>query len=110
MHDFNLELKVRFENILYQVSNTVWLVLILIDKRNMIQVIPSIAIRKGKVVRMRKGDPSSEKSYPENPLDLALRFADHGIQVIHTSLILMVLKSARPKTTKFLRRWQGIPT
>jgi phosphoribosylformimino-5-aminoimidazole carboxamide ribotide isomerase len=49
----------------------------------MIQVIPSIAIRKGKVVRMRKGDPSSEKSYPENPLDLAYRFADHGIQVIH---------------------------
>ena len=83
MHDFNLELKVRFENILRQVSNTVWLVLILIDKRSMIQVIPSIAIRKGKVVRMRKGDPSSEKSYPENPLDLAQRFSDHGIQVIH---------------------------
>jgi phosphoribosylformimino-5-aminoimidazole carboxamide ribotide isomerase len=49
----------------------------------MIQVIPSIAIRKGKVVKMRKGDPLSEKEYDENPLDLAKRFEDHGIEVIH---------------------------
>lgn len=49
----------------------------------MIQVIPSIAIRKGKVVKMRKGDPSSEKAYDENPLDLARRFEDHGIDVVH---------------------------
>lgn len=49
----------------------------------MIQIIPSIAIRKGKVVKMRKGDPSSEKAYDENPLDLAKRFEDHGIEVIH---------------------------
>ena len=49
----------------------------------MIQVIPSIAIRKGKVVKMRKGDPSSEKAYNENPLDLAKRFEDHGIEVVH---------------------------
>ncbi|MBP9926373.1 MAG: 1-(5-phosphoribosyl)-5-[(5-phosphoribosylamino)methylideneamino] imidazole-4-carboxamide isomerase [Cyclobacteriaceae bacterium] len=49
----------------------------------MIQVIPSIAIRKGKVVKMRKGDPASEKAYDENPLDLAKRFADHGIDVVH---------------------------
>jgi phosphoribosylformimino-5-aminoimidazole carboxamide ribotide isomerase len=49
----------------------------------MIQVIPSIAIRKGKVVKMRKGDPTSEKAYDENPLDLAKRFEDHGIEVVH---------------------------
>ena len=49
----------------------------------MIQVIPSIAIRKGRVVRMRKGDPTSEKAYDENPLDLSKRFEDHGIEVIH---------------------------
>lgn len=49
----------------------------------MIQVIPSIAIRKGKVVKMRKGDPTSEKAYDENPLDLARRFEDHGIEVVH---------------------------
>jgi phosphoribosylformimino-5-aminoimidazole carboxamide ribotide isomerase len=49
----------------------------------MIQVIPSIAIRKGRVVKMRKGDPASEKAYDENPLDLAKRFEDHGIEVVH---------------------------
>jgi phosphoribosylformimino-5-aminoimidazole carboxamide ribotide isomerase len=49
----------------------------------MIQVIPSIAIRKGKVVKMRKGDPTSEKAYDENPLDLAKRFEGHGIEVVH---------------------------
>lgn len=49
----------------------------------MIQVIPSIAIRKGNVVKMRKGDPTSEKSYDENPLDLAKRFEGHGIEVVH---------------------------
>ena len=49
----------------------------------MIQVIPSIAIRKGKVIKMRKGDPTSEKAYEENPLDLAMRFENHGIEVIH---------------------------
>lgn len=32
---------------------------------------------------MRKGDPASEKSYDENPLDLARRFEGHGIEVIH---------------------------
>lgn len=49
----------------------------------MIQIIPSIAIRKGHVVKMRKGDPTSEKAYDENPLDLARRFQDHGIEVVH---------------------------
>lgn len=49
----------------------------------MIQVIPSIAIRGGRVVKMRKGDPSSEKAYDENPLDLAKLFQDSGIEKIH---------------------------
>lgn len=49
----------------------------------MIQVIPSIAIRKGNVVKMRKGDKASEKAYDENPLDLAKRFEGHGIEVVH---------------------------
>lgn len=49
----------------------------------MIQVIPSIAIRQGRVVKMRKGDPESEKTYDENPVDLARRFAEHGMEVVH---------------------------
>jgi phosphoribosylformimino-5-aminoimidazole carboxamide ribotide isomerase len=55
----------------------------LLNFKTMIQVIPSIAIRNGKVVRMRKGDPTSEKAYDENPVDLAKRFEDHGIEVVH---------------------------
>lgn len=47
------------------------------------QIIPSIAIRKGKVVKMLKGDIASEKVYDENPVDLAKRFEGHGIEVIH---------------------------
>ena len=49
----------------------------------MIQIIPSIALRKGKVVKMNKGDLLSEKVYDENPLDLAKRFEDHGLEVVH---------------------------
>ncbi|HMP98215.1 MAG TPA: 1-(5-phosphoribosyl)-5-[(5-phosphoribosylamino)methylideneamino] imidazole-4-carboxamide isomerase [Cyclobacteriaceae bacterium] len=49
----------------------------------MIQIIPSIAIRKGKVVKMNKGDLSSEKVYDENPVDLAKKFEDHGLEVLH---------------------------
>lgn len=49
----------------------------------MIQLIPSIAIRKGKVVKMNKGNLASEKVYDENVLDLAKRFEDHGIEVVH---------------------------
>ena len=35
------------------------------------------------MVKMRKGDPSSEKAYDENPLDLSKLFEDHGIEKIH---------------------------
>ncbi|MBS1488212.1 MAG: 1-(5-phosphoribosyl)-5-[(5-phosphoribosylamino)methylideneamino] imidazole-4-carboxamide isomerase [Bacteroidetes bacterium] len=49
----------------------------------MIQIIPSIAIRQNKVVKMRKGVVGSEKIYDENPIDLAKRFEDHGIQILH---------------------------
>ncbi|MDN4164512.1 1-(5-phosphoribosyl)-5-[(5-phosphoribosylamino)methylideneamino] imidazole-4-carboxamide isomerase [Cytophagales bacterium LB-30] len=49
----------------------------------MIQIIPSITIIEGKVVRLKQGDFSSEKVYDSNPLDVAKRFEDHGIKVVH---------------------------
>ncbi|MFZ9981851.1 MAG: HisA/HisF-related TIM barrel protein [Cyclobacteriaceae bacterium] len=70
----------------------------------MIQVIPSIAIRKGKVVKMRKGDPASEKAYEENPIDLARRFEDHGIRVVH----LVDLDGAEAGTPKNYHILEGI--
>lgn len=72
----------------------------------MIQVIPSIAIRKGKVVKMRKGDPTSEKAYDENPLDLAKRFEDHGIEVVHL-VDLDGAESGSPKNTHVLEAIAG---
>ncbi len=72
----------------------------------MIQVIPSIAIRKGKVVKMRKGDPTSEKAYDENPLDLAKRFEDHGIEVVHL-VDLDGAESGSPKNLHVLETIAG---
>lgn len=49
----------------------------------MIQLIPSIAISEGKVIRLEQGDFSKEKVYDESPIDLARSFEDHGIEVVH---------------------------
>ncbi|MEM6523513.1 MAG: 1-(5-phosphoribosyl)-5-[(5-phosphoribosylamino)methylideneamino] imidazole-4-carboxamide isomerase [Bacteroidota bacterium] len=49
----------------------------------MIQIIPSIAIRDGKVIRLKQGDFSNEKVYDQSPIDLAKVFEDHGIEVVH---------------------------
>ena len=49
----------------------------------MIQIIPSIAILEGKVVRLTSGDYSKEKVYDKSPVDLARSFEDHGVEVVH---------------------------
>lgn len=49
----------------------------------MIQIIPSIALSEGKVIRLQQGDFSREKVYDESPVDLARNFQDHGIEVVH---------------------------
>lgn len=52
-------------------------------KAVMMQIIPSIAILNGKVVRLIRGNYSSEKEYHKSPLDLAKKYEAHGIEVIH---------------------------
>ena len=49
----------------------------------MIQIIPSIIIRDGKVVRLQGGDHSNTKVYDQSPIDLAMQFADLGVEVVH---------------------------
>jgi len=49
----------------------------------MIQLIPSIALLNGKVVRLRQGDYSNEIEYKQDPVDLAKKFEDHGMEVVH---------------------------
>ena len=57
----------------------------------MIEIIPSITMLKGKVVKMRAGDRTREVVYNENPLDLARRLEDAGVRKIH----LIDLEGAR---------------
>lgn len=49
----------------------------------MIQIIPSIVINGGKVIKLQQGDFSKEKVYDQSPIDLAKNFEDHGIEVVH---------------------------
>lgn len=48
----------------------------------MIQIIPSIAIQNSRVVKLIH-DLSKEKVYEGSPVDVARRFEDHGIEVVH---------------------------
>lgn len=49
----------------------------------MIKIIPSISVMKGKVVRVQKADFTRLTEYDINPLDVAKKFEDHGIDQIH---------------------------
>lgn len=47
------------------------------------RIIPAIDIIDGKCVRLSKGDYSTKKVYNENPLEVAKKFQDHGIEFLH---------------------------
>ena len=47
------------------------------------RIIPAIDVIDGKCVRLSKGDYSTQKTYNENPLEMAKAFEDHGIQHLH---------------------------
>lgn len=47
------------------------------------RIIPAIDIIEGKCVRLTRGDYSTKKIYNENPLEVAKRFQDYGIQYLH---------------------------
>ncbi len=59
----------------------------------MIQIIPAIDIIEGKCVRLEQGDYRLKKIYEADPLDVALRFQDHGIRRLH----LVDLEGAKSK-------------
>lgn len=58
----------------------------------MIEVIPAIDIIEGKCVRLSQGDYGRKKEYGD-PLDMAMKFEDHGIGRLH----LVDLDGAREK-------------
>lgn len=47
------------------------------------RLIPAIDIIDGKCVRLTKGDYSQQTTYSDNPVDMAKRFQDHGLQYLH---------------------------
>ncbi|HET9673142.1 MAG TPA: 1-(5-phosphoribosyl)-5-[(5-phosphoribosylamino)methylideneamino]imidazole-4-carboxamide isomerase [Actinomycetota bacterium] len=46
-------------------------------------VIPAIDLRGGRAVRLRRGDPSEETAYADDPVDVAQRFQDEGARRLH---------------------------
>ena len=57
------------------------------------RIIPAIDIIDGKCVRLTKGDYNTQKTYSDNPLDVARSFEDYGIRYLH----LVDLDGARSK-------------
>ncbi len=47
------------------------------------RIIPTIDIIEGKCVRLSKGDYDTKKVYGHNPLEMAKRFEDSGIEYLH---------------------------
>lgn len=47
------------------------------------KIIPAIDLMDGKCVRLSKGDFSTQKTYNENPLEVAKAFEHHGIEYLH---------------------------
>ncbi len=46
-------------------------------------VIPAIDLRGGRAVRLLQGDPESETTYSEDPVDVAVRFQEEGARRLH---------------------------
>ncbi|MEQ8478852.1 1-(5-phosphoribosyl)-5-[(5-phosphoribosylamino)methylideneamino] imidazole-4-carboxamide isomerase [Fulvivirga sp.] len=72
----------------------------------MIQIIPSIVINDGKVIRLQQGDFSKEIVYDQTPIDLAKSFEDHGIEVVHL-VDLDGAKRGQPKNYHILEAIAG---
>jgi len=47
------------------------------------RIIPAIDIMNGMCVRLSKGDYNTQKIYSENPLEVAKKFEDNGLQYLH---------------------------
>ncbi len=49
----------------------------------MIQIIPSIAIKDGKIIRVEGANFDQAKVYNDSPIDVARKLEDHGIKIVH---------------------------
>ena len=46
-------------------------------------MIPAIDVRNGQVVRLTQGDYAQQTTYPMDPLELAIAYAEQGAQILH---------------------------
>ena len=46
-------------------------------------IYPAIDLRRGRVVRLKQGDPGQETKYADDPLDVARRWQDAGTEWLH---------------------------
>ena len=46
-------------------------------------IYPAIDLRRGRVVRLKQGDPRQETKYADDPLDVARRWQDAGAEWLH---------------------------
>ena len=70
------------------------------------EIIPAIDLIGGKCVRLTQGDYQQKKEYSSNPLEVAQRFADHGIRRLH----LVDLDGAKQRTVVNLKVLEQIAT
>lgn len=70
------------------------------------EIIPAIDLIDGKCVRLTQGDYDQKKEYSSNPLEVAQRFADHGIRRLH----LVDLDGAKQRTVVNLNVLEQIAT
>ena len=47
------------------------------------KIIPAIDIKGGKCVRLYQGQMDQETVYSDNPLEMAVRWADAGAEMLH---------------------------
>ena len=69
------------------------------------RIIPAIDLIDGKCVRLSKGDYATQKTYNENPLEVAKAFEDHGIEYLH----LVDLDGAKSKHIVNHKVWRTSP-
>jgi phosphoribosylformimino-5-aminoimidazole carboxamide ribotide isomerase len=46
-------------------------------------VIPAIDVRRGRAVRLLRGDPEAETTYDDDPVNVAVRFQTEGARRLH---------------------------
>jgi phosphoribosylformimino-5-aminoimidazole carboxamide ribotide isomerase len=51
--------------------------------KGLMRIIPAIDLIDGKCVRLTQGDYKKKTIYSKNPLDVAKKFEDHGIEYLH---------------------------